>query len=378
MAERCIAVDIGGTKILVAEYDKEKGFGKILRGDTPKGGKEAVIRAAVKQVQEYERTVGFADGVRPDSIGMGVNGLIDPVRGYWLGYTPEEEDIDAAAIVYEAFPGIRLQIDNDVKCTVVAENEFGNGRHARDMVYINVGTGLAAGMIVCGKLVRGKDGFAGEVGFTQLTDPRTAALFDAESAIVQKASVTSGRGEAFSEEAFPLSGSEEAFSQGNFPVSGREIIRPGLDFPVTEDEEGRDSDMEMTASGMGLSYAAKKYARYFPDSVLCKITGRPVNGRDVTQGAAEGDAFAKFLLRALEYSVTRLIEDFVCILSPERVILGGGLVRTEEMLERIYNGMSLKTRQHLPGGLLQTGLDTDLAGLYGAAALGLGLRENYQ
>lgn len=363
MAERCIAVDIGGTKILVAEYDKEKGFGKILRGDTPKGGKEAVIRAAVKQVQEYERTVGFTDGVRPSSIGMGVNGLIDPVRGYWLGYTPEEEDIDAAAIVYEAFPGIRLQIDNDVKCTVVAENEFGNGNHARDMVYINVGTGLAAGMIVCGKLVRGKDGFAGEVGFTQLTDPREAALSDAGKAVLQEISAASGSGS-------PL--------PADFPVSGSGAVRPGLDFPITEDEEGRDSDMEMTASGMGLSYAAKKYARYFPDSVLCKITGRPVNGRDVVQGAAEGDAFAKFLLRALEYSVTRLIEDFVCILSPERVILGGGLVRTEEMLERIYNGMSPKTRQHLPGGILQTGLDTDLAGMYGAAALGLGLRENYQ
>ena len=361
VTDRCIAVDIGGTKILVAEYDKEKGFGRILRGDTPHGGKEAVIRAAVKQVQEYEKTIGFTDGVRPSSIGIGVNGLIDPERGYWLGYTPEEEDFDAAAVVYEAFPGIRLQIDNDVKCTVVAENEFGNGRQARDMVYVNVGTGLAAGMIVCGKLVRGKDGFAGEVGFMQLTDPRAEALEGAEK---------------YSRNA-ELSGGAESSGAFGAGTAARKII-PGKDFSVTPDEEGRDDDMEMTASGMGLSYAAKKYASLFPDSVLRKVTGRPVTGRDVVQGAAEGDSFACFLLQGLESSVTRLIEDFVCVLSPERVILGGGLVRTEEMLKRIYDGMSPKTRQHLPGGILQTGLDTDLAGLYGAAALGLGLRDKYQ
>ena len=361
VTDRCIAVDIGGTKILVAEYDREKGFGRILRGDTPRGGKEAVIRAAVKQVQEYEKTIGFTDGVRPDSIGMGVNGLIDPERGYWLGYTPEEEDFDAASVVNEAFPGIRLQIDNDVKCTVVAENEFGNGKQARDLVYINMGTGLAAGMIVCGKLVRGKDGFAGEVGFMQLTDPRTEA-FEGADPFARNAACGTGAGCAAQNDAGSLA----------------QKIVPGKDFPVTEDEEGRDNDMEMTASGMGLSYAAKKYAVLFPDSVLLKVSGRPVNGRDVTEGAAAGDPFSCFLLRGLERSVTHLVEHFVCVLSPERVIFGGGLVRTEEMLKRIYDGMSPKTRQHLPGGILRTGLDTDLAGLYGAAALGLGLREKYQ
>ena len=60
-------------------------------------------------------------------------------------------------------------VDNDVKCTVIAENEFGEGKRCRNMIYLNIGTGLAAGMIVNGLLVRGSDEWAGEVGFMNFT-----------------------------------------------------------------------------------------------------------------------------------------------------------------------------------------------------------------
>jgi glucokinase len=60
--------------------------------------------------------------------------------------------------------GLRVEVDNDVHAATLAELGLGAGRTFRDFVYVNVGTGIAAGLVIDGRLCRGVANLAGEFG----------------------------------------------------------------------------------------------------------------------------------------------------------------------------------------------------------------------
>ena len=64
----------------------------------------------------------------------------------------------------EAF-GVRAFFDNDSNASGLAEWLFGSGVGTQDMLYISISTGIGAGVIANGRLVRGNHGLAGEQGF---------------------------------------------------------------------------------------------------------------------------------------------------------------------------------------------------------------------
>ena len=163
----CIAVDIGGTKMLVAEVREDGTIVNKLRFATGAISKEEKVKKLVEGVRCYEREIGWEHRIRPKKMGIGINDNIDPHGGVWIGYD-DKEPIALRKRIEKEFDVV-CHVDNDVKCTVIAENEFGEGKRCRNMIYLNIGTGLAAGMIVNGLLVRGSDEWAGEVGFMNFT-----------------------------------------------------------------------------------------------------------------------------------------------------------------------------------------------------------------
>lgn len=73
-----------------------------------------------------------------------------------------------------------------------------------------------------------------------------------------------------------------------------------------------------------------------------------------------------------------MISNLTCVLSPEIVILGGGLISGEgHLAERIMEKVTEKAKSHLERGIKISGLDPAYAGLMGAAAIGLGFQEKY-
>jgi glucokinase len=60
--------------------------------------------------------------------------------------------------------GLPVFLDNDVNALALAEWRFGHGRGARSLVALAVGTGIGAGIVLDGRLVRGASGFGGELG----------------------------------------------------------------------------------------------------------------------------------------------------------------------------------------------------------------------
>ena len=77
--------------------------------------------------------------------------------------------------------GVRVTLENDVNLAALGERRQGIARGVDDFVFLSVGTGLGAGLVLHGELQRGRHGAAGEldyvaVGLDQETDPCAAAL----------------------------------------------------------------------------------------------------------------------------------------------------------------------------------------------------------
>lgn len=309
MMKTCIAVDIGGTKMFIAEVREDGTIVGCKRYPTGKRDKEQIIELLECGIREYEAEIGWEAGKRPAQMGIGINGIIDPVGRIWKRLRPEEPEIALAERMEKEF-GVVCYIDNDVKAAVIAENQFGAGKGCKDMVYINVGTGLAAGIIANGKLIRGTDGFAGEIGFMNFTG-------------------------------------------------------------------GEGCRVELMASGMGIDYRAKELAEQYPDSLLRRKDKDVVSGWDVFEMADQGDALANRILEDMIKMNGLMISNLTCVLSPEIVVLGGGLITNGRLLDKVIDAVSEKAKQHLEKGIVLTGLDPAYAGLIGAAAVGLGYQKEY-
>jgi len=158
-----LGVDIGGTKTdVVAVVD-----GAIVarRRVTSGHGADAVVDATIDAVRHVldDAAVSLRD---VDGIGVGIPGtVVDGVVTYALNLGVDKLDLAAAL---ERVWDRRPVVDNDVNVAALGAWSLG-GRHG-SLAYLNLGTGLAAGLILDGKLWRGARGAAGEIGHISI-DP---------------------------------------------------------------------------------------------------------------------------------------------------------------------------------------------------------------
>ena len=171
------AVDLGGTNVRVAIADLSCHiFGEAAERTHAAGGSSVVEQIATlcKQV--------MADNALPlDKLKLavvGVPGAPDVATGRIL-MAPNIAHLDEINFNGElsAALGVDVVVENDVNLAVLGEHWGGQGQGADDLAYIAIGTGIGAGLIVGGDLVRGKNGSAGELGYLPFgRDP-----FEAES-----------------------------------------------------------------------------------------------------------------------------------------------------------------------------------------------------
>jgi glucokinase len=79
------------------------------------------------------------------------------------------KDVALGPLVSQAFGGVPVVVDNDVRAASMGEFHRGSGRPYRDLLGVFVGTGVGGGLILEGKLRRGR-GSAGEIGHTVVKD----------------------------------------------------------------------------------------------------------------------------------------------------------------------------------------------------------------
>jgi glucokinase len=307
-----IGVDIGGTKVAAGVVDEDGTLLATTRRDTPAddpGKTEDVIADSVRELRKAHDV---------EAIGLGAAGFIDDARSNVL-FAPNlawrNEPLGQAIERRVALPVV---VENDANAAAWAEARFGAGVGESHVVVLTVGTGIGGGIVLDGRLIRGRFGIAAEIGhLTMVPDGRPCGC-------------------------------------------------------------GNQGCWEQYASGRALVTEARHLASASPeiaDRLLQLADGRPgaIDGRMVTAAARAGDEAALECFRIVGTWLGRGIADLAAILDPGVFVIAGGVSSAGDLLREPASQAylaHLTGRGHRPNADLRIGkLGGDEAGIIGAADL---------
>ena len=312
MGPATIGLDVGGTKILGVVLD---GDGVVLveqRVPTPRMG-DALIAALALLVDDLRRATAGTASVT--AVGGGLLGLVD--RGGVWRFAPNLPGIVELPVgpILAAETGLPVALDNDATCALRAEHTLGAARDAHDAVLLTFGTGIGAGMVVDGSIVRGANGFAGEAGHMV-------------------------------------------------------VEVDGVPCPC-----GRRGCWERYASGTFLGRRGREEADAgHADAILVLADGDPfaVRGEHVTAAARAGDAVGRRLVQEMAEWVAIGLVNLVQLLDTRRFVLGGGVAEAADViLEPVRGAFDRRavSPDHRPGVEIVVAELGEQAGAIGAALL---------
>lgn len=276
MAKR-IGIDVGGTNVKIALVDDN---GKIIYSNSvptyAKMGYEYTvnnIKQAIKDLmKETNTTPSDIEG-----IGFDFPGQVDCKTGVvkLAPNIPGWVNVPIAQMIEDEFH-IPTRIDNDVRCAALGELKFGAGRGCENFICITVGTGIGSGIVINGKVVRGATNAAGELGHIKLQ---------------MNGGPICGCGDT---------GCLEAFASGPAIVAmAQEYIKGGKSTKFRE---------------------------------MAAAEGGEITPYMVAKAAEEGDPVAKRIFEIVGEYIGIGLTSVINLLNPERVIIGGGVAESGELL----------------------------------------------
>lgn len=160
-----LGIDIGGTKTAAVAIGADGELSDQVRMPTGFGA-EAVVATALRTVERMTEIAGVEASAFA-SIGIGIPGAVDGRTGRVahavnLGL----EGLELGSRLADRL-GVDVRVENDVKAAALGAHHLlgvADGIRAHSMAYLNLGTGLAAGIVLDGRLLRGGTGVAGEIG----------------------------------------------------------------------------------------------------------------------------------------------------------------------------------------------------------------------
>jgi len=209
-----------------------------------------------------------------EMVGIGIGA---PNANYYTGTVEQPPNLNWGMVnvldIVKNYSKLPSAITNDANAAAIGEMIFGAAKGMKDFVVITLGTGLGSGIVVNGQLVYGADGFAGEIGHT-IVDP-----------------------------------------------AGREC---GC---------GRKGCLETYASASGLRRTVyEMIGTTNITSELRNVSFNQLTSKDIADAANRGD---KLALKAFDYTANILglkLADTVAYLSPEAIILFGGLALAGDLI----------------------------------------------
>ncbi len=172
MEDLVIGIDLGATNIKVGLVTAD---GRVLsrrRLDTEVGeGPEAVAGRICRACRELVSMTEIAPG-RVLGAGVGCPGSVDSASGVLLFWpnVPDWRNVPLRRMIQDEL-GMRCVMDNDANVAALAEQWVGAGKGASSLVVLTLGTGIGAGIVLDGRVWRGGNGAAGEVGHMSI-NPR--------------------------------------------------------------------------------------------------------------------------------------------------------------------------------------------------------------
>lgn len=159
--QRCVAVDIGGTKMAAGIVDARGNLSDVDQLPTPDAEGEAIWSALADLV---EKVLSSAGDSRVVACGVGCGGPM----------TPGGEEVSPLNIkTWRRFPlrarlaaltGLATYVENDAKALAVGEGWIGAAEGYADYLAMVVSTGVGGGIVLDGRLLNGRLGNAGHIG----------------------------------------------------------------------------------------------------------------------------------------------------------------------------------------------------------------------
>lgn len=162
------AVDIGGTKIAVGMVDSD---GRVLsRLESPTAPDKGYANA-LDRIVNMLRAASSSAGAEITGIGIGSTGPVDPFTGEFgaVNFFPNWQGQNPVRDLERRFH-VSVAMENDADAAALGEAGWGVGRDKSRLIYVTVGTGIGAGLILDGKIYRGVEQAHPEIGH-HLIDP---------------------------------------------------------------------------------------------------------------------------------------------------------------------------------------------------------------
>jgi glucokinase len=313
-SEFVFAADLGGTHLRVALVDRNGKLYCRQMQSTPQAEKPTeIVRALIDAVHACESSASEQGGAIT-AVSVVVPGTVNVADGVVVK-APNVPCLDgfrlAAALESELeWPVI---LENDANAAAIGELWRGAGQGYRTLICVTLGTGVGGGIILDGKLWRGVDGSAAEIGHI-----------------------------------------------GVDPFAG---------VPCTCGSRGC---LEVYASATAIVRMTREARPRYPNSILHNT--EDLTSQKVYQAGKEGDELAIEVFRRMGVYLGIGLASLINVLNPEIVVIGGGLSNGWDLFEKHMHQQVLERAFPIPARRVkivraQCGDD---AGLLGAAKLAFG------
>lgn len=305
-----IGVDVGATNTRAALVDQQAKVLGMARRPTARGDKNGILQGLLSAIEE----VLVVSGVGLEQItgvGVGIPGTVDIFTGRFVRSSNlAVEDIPVRTAVKRKFD-LPCWVENDVRAATIGELIFGAGQEFKHFIYLSVGTGIATGLVFDGRIYRGAAHRAGEFGHTT--------------------------------------------------VDLHGIPR-------------RRRNLETWVAGPGIVWQAQAMAEAYPQSSLVALmrdAPDALNATAIFQAAADEDKLGLRILNEVSEYLGAGVVNLANLLSPEVIILGGGVFSNADILvKRLRAMLSRFKRYHaMPHGIVLSKLGSTNVGMIGAASL---------
>lgn len=307
--ETILAVDLGGTKILVGEITKD---GKILHTHAIPSiitDMDKVVQQIFQAIDTYLARYGLEGQVI--ALGIGLVGRVNFHEGIWYEIHPELVGPIALKEKLEERYQFPTYIGNDVYCGTLAELHFGVGQKTKHFIYMNIGTGIAARIVSDGMIITGNSYDAGEIGHL-VTNSDSDVLCIC----------------------------------------------------------GRKGCVEALASGLGMHNRVVALIPNFPSTKLTiPDADEHISVIQLMEFYEQQDELAIKIIEEATTAVAETLMNLIRVADPHTIILGGGVINNDAFFDKILAKMDAKTTRFLLGGIVKTKLDVSKIALLGAAQL---------
>jgi glucokinase len=273
-----IGVDIGGTKTAVVIARQPPAIlARIEFATLPEQGPDRAVASIKHAIHELLSSAPLGTA-RLSGLGISCGGPLDQRAG--VIHSPPNlstwVDVPIVALLHQEF-GLECRLENDADAGAIAEHRFGAGRGTSHMVFLTMGTGLGAGIIADGRLLRGAAGRAGEIGHVRLTAAGPVGYHKA--------------------------GSVEGWASGG----GMAQVAAAETWAAIERGETTLLAAKLEESGA-------------------------LSAKDVSEAARQGDPVAARILAATGSRLGEAMAILVDLLNPEKIVVGGLAMRLGESL----------------------------------------------